>query len=193
MKILYLGPKRLNFIEAFNKYNDEIIFLEEKIKLEELKELGVELIISYGYRHIISEDVIHHFKDKIINLHTSYLPWNRGAHPNFWSIIENTPKGVTIHLIDEGIDTGKIIFQQKMNFSKGDTLKTSYEKLSMCIEHLFVDKWEYIRRGDFIALEQDLTKGSIHYAKDIGQYSALLSLGWDTPIKDLINKEESKI
>ena len=38
-------------------------------------------------------------------MHISYLPFNRGAHPNYWSFKDNSPKGVTIHFIDNGIDT----------------------------------------------------------------------------------------
>ncbi|MCL0081308.1 hypothetical protein M1N64_03665 [Peptococcaceae bacterium] len=46
------------------------------------------------------------FQGRAINLHISFLPWNRGADPNFWSFIENAPVGVSIHYLDEGIDTG---------------------------------------------------------------------------------------
>jgi len=42
------------------------------------------------------------------------LPYNKGSHPNFWSFIENSPKGVSIHEIDEGIDTGKLIASKKL-------------------------------------------------------------------------------
>ena len=48
-----------------------------------------------------------------INLHLSYLPFNRGKNPNVWSIIESTPCGATIHKIDEKIDTGKIYVRKK--------------------------------------------------------------------------------
>ena len=44
----------------------------------------------------------------------SFLPYNRGSHPNFWSFIDDTPKGITIHEIDEGADTGNIVFQKKI-------------------------------------------------------------------------------
>ena len=43
-------------------------------------------------------------KRPIVNLHISYLPFNRGSHPNYWSFVENTPKGVSIHEIDEQIE-----------------------------------------------------------------------------------------
>lgn len=47
----------------------------------------------------------------------SYLPYNKGTHPNYWSFIENTPKGVMIHEIDKGIDTGNIIVQKKIKLN----------------------------------------------------------------------------
>jgi len=52
-----------------------------------------DLIISYGYRHIISKHVIATAKRPIINLHIAYLPYNRGAHPSFWAFYDRTPSG----------------------------------------------------------------------------------------------------
>ena len=52
-----------------------------------------------------------------------------GQDPNLWSFIEDTPKGVTIHEIDEGIDTGDIIFQKEIVLNSNETLASSYEKL----------------------------------------------------------------
>jgi len=68
--------------------------------------------------------------NRAINLHPSLLPWNRGAHSNFWSFLEDTPKGVTIHIIDEGIDTGDILLQKKIKFDQSkETLRSSYGRL----------------------------------------------------------------
>ena len=72
-----------------------------------------DLIVSFGYRHILRSDFINKCGCPIANLHISYLPFNRGAHPNFWSFYDDTPSGVSIYLIDEGIDTGPILFQKK--------------------------------------------------------------------------------
>ena len=66
---------------------------------------GYDFVISFGYRHILKKTIIQSSLAPIINLHISYLPYNRGAHPNFWSFFDNTPKGVSIHLMDEGINT----------------------------------------------------------------------------------------
>ena len=71
----------------------------------------------------------------------SYLPFNRGAHSNFWSFIENTPAGVSIHKIDKGIDTGNIIFRKKINFDinldKFSSFKKTYNYLFLEAEQLF--------------------------------------------------------
>ena len=73
----------------------------------------------------------------IINLHPSLLPWNKGYHSNFWSIYENTPKGVSIHLIDDGIDTGDIVAQSELTYFDEDTLRTTYKKLRASMVNLF--------------------------------------------------------
>ena len=72
-----------------------------------------DLIISFGYKYIIPNEIIV-ASCPIVNLHISYLPFNRGSHPNFWSHFDDTPSGVTIHLIDEGIDTGPYLFQKRV-------------------------------------------------------------------------------
>lgn len=182
MNILYLGPKRDSFISKLKIYGDNFIVLENKLSADYVIENKIDLIISYGYRYIISKEVINIMNNKIINLHISYLPWNRGADPNFWSFIENTKKGVSIHLIDEGIDTGDIIIQKELTFDDNETLRTSYNKLSMEIETLFVENWSEIRIGNYVPIKQNSNEGSIHYSRDKQQYEYLLTDGWDTPI-----------
>ena len=59
-----------------------------KIELKYLFEF--DWIISYGYKHIIQKEIIQAVKNPIINLHISYLPFNRGVHPNYWSFKEQS-------------------------------------------------------------------------------------------------------
>lgn len=76
----------------------------------------------------------------IINLHISYLPGNRGAHPNFWSFYDETPSRVSIHLIDTGIDTGPILFQKYVDFNQDEkAFSQTYKKLVIEIEKLFIE------------------------------------------------------
>jgi len=143
---------------------------------------NIEFLISYGYRHILKRDVLEKLPNHAINLHISYLPWNRGADPNLWSFIDNTPKGVTIHYLDEGVDTGDIITQQQVTFeSEGETLATTYQKLQQEIQKLFKKCWPQIKIGICSRVKQSGC-GTFHRVKD---NQTVLCDGWNTLIKDL--------
>ena len=104
--INFLRNKKFNVIELGNKQITKSILKKNFI-----------LIISFGYKRIIKESIIKKLNRPIINLHMSFLPFNKGAHPNFWSFVENTPKGVSIHEIEKNIDSGPTIVRKKL-FSK---------------------------------------------------------------------------
>jgi len=144
------------------KQKDKVVVLKRKITKKDIKKLNPDLIVSYNYRHIISKDIL---DSRFINLHISYLPFNRGAHPNIWSHLENTKKGVTIHLIDEGIDTGNILFQKRVVISENETLKSSYKKLHLHIQRLFKQNYSKIKK--FKVKPKKQKKGTFHLAKEI--------------------------
>lgn len=143
---------------------------------------GYDFVVSYGYRHILKLDVIEAFDCPIFNLHISYLPYNRGADPNFWSFYDDTPAGVTLHLIDGGIDTGAIVAQRYVNFSEqDDTFAKTYEALLAEAENLFLDNLESLLSDQWKATEQK-GEGSHHYKKDLPSNFS----GWDSNIKQEI-------
>ncbi len=184
LKILLLGPCRDNIIEYLLSFGDEVLHSEDKIQPSQLLEGNFDFIISYGYRFIIPENVVSSYKNRLINLHISYLPWNKGADPNFWSFIDDTPKGVTIHYIDEGLDTGDIIDQEEVVFLGNETLSSSYQKLIFEMEKLFVKAWPIIRNGKNKRNKQ-IGRGSYHRQKDKEDFLYLLTCGWDTPVSYL--------
>ncbi|MGE7950565.1 formyltransferase family protein [Lysinibacillus xylanilyticus] len=188
MKILYLGPECKRILKHLKSFGDRVSRTEKKLTICEFIEPNYDFIISYGYRFIIPKRVTDYYKKRIINLHISYLPWNRGADPNFWSIIDNTPKGVTIHFVDEGLDTGDIIIQKKVELEESDTLRTSYEKLSNAIEKLFMNSWIKIKDCEIVP-EIQMGEGTFHYSKDKELYRTLLINGWDTKISELEKKK----
>ncbi|RUL54194.1 formyltransferase family protein [Lysinibacillus antri] len=192
MKILYLGPRRKHLIAFLEDFSDVVFQTEDRITLDYLLKDSIDYIVSYGYRHIIAKDIIDFMENKTINLHISYLPWNRGANPNFWSFLDNTKKGVTIHFIDEGIDTGPIIAQKEIIFPEDITLRKSYNILSKEIENLFIEKWPEIRLGKCRPIPQKLEGGTIHFKKDIKEYEYLLTDGWDTPVTKLKEVRKNK-
>jgi methionyl-tRNA formyltransferase len=141
----------------------------------------------------LKNDIISIPKLGVINLHISFLPWNKGSDPNFWSHVEGTLKGVTIHYIDEGVDTGDIIAQTEVIFSNEDTLSSSYTKLHKEIQDLFYETWFKIKKGGVVRKKQ-VGKGTIHRKVDKLAYDYLLKQGWGTPLSLLqLNLDHNSI
>lgn len=181
MQILFLGPIASPMLSYLESVEDKVIATMEPIDAKFLQVHAPDFIVSYGYRHILKKDVLARYPNRAINLHVSFLPWNRGADPNFWSFVEDTPKGVTIHYLDEGIDTGDIIIQKKVTFISNETLETSYDKLQEEIQELFREHWPQIRLGRCPRIKQE-GLGSFHYSKDKNTLTHLLIQRWDTPV-----------
>ena len=183
--ILFLGPDDSPLIAWLRAQGEEVTQTSKTLSADLVSNQGYSFLISYGYRHILRNDILDLFPSKAINLHISYLPWNRGADPNFWSFVERTPKGVTIHYLDEGVDTGDIIVQEETEFDLNqDTLATSYEKLHTAIQDLFKQHWQDIKIGQN-QRHQQTGEGSRHKLKDKEKLLHLLSDGWNTPISIL--------
>lgn len=165
---------------------EHVILFDKKISSYDIINNDISFVISYNYIHMIQSDVLDILPHRVINLHISLLPWNRGADPNIWSFIENTPCGVTIHEVDPGLDTGDILLQKQVSFEYSkDTLQSSYLTLHNVIQDLF--KTNSANILDCTILPQPQTgKGSFHYKKDLLAYKDIINFN-DT-INDFINK-----
>lgn len=184
MKILFLAERDNPLAGWLQEQKEEVLVTCDKIDPEDIRRYSPDLIVSYGYRHILKRDVFEFPRHKTINLHISYLPWNRGADPNPWSHLENTPKGVSIHLIDEGIDTGAVICQREVSFDARATLRSSYECLNKEIQYLFREYWPRFRQGNYSAHAQP-GHGTFHNKNDRGKFLHCLGPeGWDVPIAE---------
>tara|TARA_Y100000590_G_scaffold457061_2_gene608884 strand:- start:10356 stop:10934 length:579 start_codon:yes stop_codon:yes gene_type:complete len=139
-------------------------------KKPNIKFCNYDLIISFGYKNIIKKKFLNKCKRPIINLHASYLPYNRGAHPNFWSFINNTPKGISIHEIDEKVDRGKLIYRKRINFKKNvDSFETTYDILKKKLERLFISKLDFILNKSYKPIKINKVK-SYHLKKELPKF-----------------------
>lgn len=177
MRILFLGydDTVTSLIRFLRSKGHDVSHTQEKINTDYVCDF--HWLISFGYRHIISKDVIDAMGGKIINLHISYLPYNRGSHPLFWAFHDNTPVGVTIHKVDEGLDTGDIYAQRLVEINPSvETFKSGYEKLINEIEHLFMETCDDILLSKLTPHKQ-IGKGTCHKSSDLP-----LIKSWDTNI-----------
>lgn len=189
IRVLYLTNND-NALVLYEWLKDkcEVILYKERLNLEYVQKANPDLIVSYNYKYLIREDVIDYMKGKIINLHISYLPWNRGSSPNFWSFYDNTPKGVTIHQISAGLDEGKILYQKECEFNPNEeTFVTSYEKLNETIVELFKENWEEIKAGTY-ELKPQNGSGSYHTMKDFNELMEQCPFKWTDNIGEYLEK-----
>lgn len=185
--VLYLTNNE-NTLELYEwlKKRCRIHLYSDRLTVDQIRNMKPELIISYNYKYIISDDVIEIMEGKIVNLHVSYLPWNRGANPNIWSFIDDTPKGVTIHQINAGIDRGKIMYQKECIFeAEKETFITTYQKLNNEIVQLFKEHWNDIRRGDYPLLEQ-IGTGSYHKRSELENVKERVPFKWSDNIAEFL-------
>lgn len=177
------------FFEKLKEKEPCVYKVSEKLTVDMIKELEPSFVISFNYKYIVKEDVLNLLKGKIINLHTSYLPYNKGACPNFLSFYENTPKGVTIHEMVPGLDTGDILLQKEVIFDETkETLRTSYNKLIEEMTELFFSNYEDLREGKIIPKSQPEGLGSYHRRKDFDAIYEKNPFTYDELICDLRKK-----
>ena len=183
-----------------SKYNQKIIDLckHNNIKVFEningneekfiyfLIDENIDIVILSWWPSIIKLKSIKSVKTGWINLHPSLLPYGRGKHGYFWSIVEDTSFGVSIHFINDGIDTGPVLFQKMIEVSFNDTGETLYKKGVDEIIKLFKRKYSDIVSLNFTPVIQDNKNATSHFAKEIEDKSKI-DLNKRYKALDLIN------
>ena len=154
--------------------------------VEAIRKLMPDIGISILFDYILKPEFLDIFPRGVINLHPALLPYNRGQYPNVWSIVEGTPAGVTLHYIDEGIDTGDIIAQQEVPVEPIDTGETLYRKLERASLSLFQKTWPLIKAGRAPRIPQNKEVGTYHRTRDVESIDKI-QLDQEYKARDLIN------
>jgi methionyl-tRNA formyltransferase len=134
-----------------------------------LRALNADIGICGCFGYILRGNVFDMFPLGCLNSHISLLPHNRGAYPNVWSIVERTPAGVTLHYIDDGVDTGDVVAQLEVTVEPIDTGATLYRKLERAAVELFERTWPAIRDRRIERRRQDETGATCHRMADVGR------------------------
>ena len=102
-----------------------VVSVNDNSCIQILQRLDPQLVIVNGTR-IIKEDILQSIPAKFINLHAGITPMYRGVHGAYWALVNNDAEncGVTVHLVDKGIDTGAIISQKTISVTSGDNFAT---------------------------------------------------------------------
>ena len=113
--------------------------VNSKDSINKLKSYKADIFVSMSFDQIIKKEVIHLPEKGFINCHAGALPFYRGRNVLNWVLINDEKEfGVTVHYIDEGIDTGDIILQKKSLITDDDSYKTLLERaIDLCDKTLY--------------------------------------------------------
>jgi phosphoribosylglycinamide formyltransferase 1 len=100
-----------------------------------LEEQGVTLVVLAGYMHLLTSAFLDRFPDAVVNVHPSLLPEFPGAHAVEEQLAAGIAEsGATVHLVDDGVDSGPILAQERVPVLSGDTPETLHARIKE-IEH----------------------------------------------------------
>lgn len=168
--IIFLGLNDIGkkIYEWLTERDDATVMalITELNQLSLIEQLEPDLLISAGFRHIVPDKILSIPDRGAVNVHKSYLPNNRGANPNVWSIIEDAPAGVSIHYMTAKVDAGDIIDRRTVPIYPDDDGRSLYERLEEAQFNQFTEVWPEIRDGTVEATSQDPEAGSYHVKQD---------------------------
>ncbi len=142
VKVLVSNKRDALCLERAKKFGIEALFLDskafssredfDKAIAREFDKRDVEFVVNIGYMLLLSPFFVRKYKNRILNVHPSLLPVFPGMDLNVHKTVLDAGvkiTGCTVHLVDEGIDTGPIILQKAVEVKQNDTPETLKERV----------------------------------------------------------------
>ena len=151
-------------VKNFAEQESIKIYTPRKIRenihfISELKSLSCDLFIVIAYGKILPKEILDIPKFGCWNAHASLLPRWRGAAPIQWSLMKGDEfTGVGIMKMNEGLDTGDLLLEEKIKIDNNDNLNTLTEKLSILSAKLFLDATSLLEENINKNTNSQLTK-----------------------------------
>src|ERR1700721_163490 len=110
------------------------VYFTKKIRspesVEVIRSISPDVIFVFGFSQLISQEILSIPRLGCIGTHPALLPKNRGRHPLIWALVEGlTQSGLTFFYLDEGADSGGILWQEPFTIELGDDALTLYQKI----------------------------------------------------------------
>jgi phosphoribosylglycinamide formyltransferase-1 len=103
-----------------------------------LEEARVDFVVLAGFMRVIKEPLLRAFPGRILNIHPSLLPAFGGLEAWRQALEAGVPEaGCTVHLVDEGVDTGRILGQSRVPVLPGDTAETLHARIQVAEHELY--------------------------------------------------------
>jgi len=145
-------------LKRAEKYNAECVIVDRKrfdskpaFEAEirrHLKRKKIDFIVLAGFMKILSPDFVRAYRRRIVNIHPALLPKFPGGHAikDAWEAkVKKT--GVTVHFVDEGVDTGPVILQREVAVDVNDTLESLEKKIHETEYQLYPEALKLVLEG----------------------------------------------
>jgi hypothetical protein len=156
--------------------------------LHELHDSKYRFFVSDRYSDLIPQDLCEAFEGRCVNLHASILPLNRGSYPIVHALARKEPVGYTIHAVAPKVDSGKIVWQEKVDPDfNSDTLFSLWYRvqLLMLARAAFLCHKLYNGvRVETSTVDVSRYVPSFHYRASLSDVSQHMTHGWDTKISE---------
>ena len=154
-------------LKLISEKNEIPVYIPEKVNstsvIEDFKALNPDLCVSMSYDQIIKANLRQIPKDGFINCHAGKLPNYRGRNVINWALINDEKEiGITVHFIDDGIDTGDIISQIVIPITEKDHYGTLLEKVTKKCPEVLLDAMLKIKKGTVQPIKQNHINGSYY-------------------------------
>ncbi|MBD3328026.1 phosphoribosylglycinamide formyltransferase [Candidatus Peregrinibacteria bacterium] len=160
--IVVSNKKNAYVLERAKEHNIEAIHLDPKNRSKEeydqklvkiFREKNVDLVCLIGYMKILTPVFVNAFKNKIINVHPALMPKYSG--PGFFGanvheqVLKNkeSETGATIHIVDEGVDTGPILMQKSVTVDKNDNAESLKNKVQALEKEMYPEVIRMFKSG----------------------------------------------
>ncbi len=142
--------------------NSNFVGIKIKNSVEEIIK-NYDLVISLHCKQIFPKELVE--KVRCINIHPGYNPENRGWFPQVFSILNGKQAGATIHLIDDMLDHGDILFREKVDINEWETSKDVYDKVLNIELKMLDEKLEEILSNSVTSRKPE-KEGNVNYFVD---------------------------
>lgn len=164
----------LNFSKKHNIDYLKLDNINSDFNLKKISDYNCDLLVSMSFNQIFRKKIIDLTPIGIINCHAGKLPFYRGRNILNWALINDEKDfGITVHFVDEGIDTGDIVLQETFPITDNDSYKTllniAYSECAGILHKALIQ----IAQDDYSRVSQD----TIH---PIGSYCGMRSQGDET-------------
>ena len=174
----YAEKYKIDYLKHKNINSQEFIKMISKYKCN--------LFVSMSFNQIFKTEIINLPKYKIINCHAGKLPFYRGRNILNWALINDEKYfGITVHYVDEGIDTGNIILQRDYPITNNDTYATLLEQAYINCADILYDSIILFKKGFVKGIPQK----DVH---PIGFYCSQRKIGdeilnWNQTSREIFN------